>query len=80
MKDVPTKLLEDRIAAIVARVKALAAERDALVAEVEQFRGRLDAAAEGSRRERHRDVERLERENARLRTALDGAIRTLKED
>jgi predicted nucleic acid-binding Zn-ribbon protein len=63
MSDAPTKLLSDRIAAIIERVKDLAAERDALRRDLDDLRSRLD---------------RHEHENARLRNALEEAIRELR--
>lgn len=65
MSEAPTKLLEDRIAAIIERVKDLAAERDALRREIETMKSRLD---------------RHEHENGRLRTALEDAIRDLRQE
>jgi predicted nucleic acid-binding Zn-ribbon protein len=63
MSDAPTKLLSDRIAAIIERVKDLAAERDALRRDLDDLRSRLD---------------RHEHEHARLRNALEEAIRELR--
>jgi len=65
MSDATTKLLSDRIAAIIERVKELAAERDELRRDIEGLRSRLD---------------RHEQENTRLRTALEDAIRELREE
>ncbi len=65
MSESPTKLLDDRIAAIVSRVKALAAERDAFRREVEALKSRLETH---------------ERENTRLRTVLDEAVRELRQE
>ena len=65
MSDATTKLLSDRIEAIVERVKELAAERDELRRDIEGLRFRLD---------------RHEQENTRLRTALEDAIRELREE
>lgn len=65
MSGTTSKLLEDRIVAIVDRVRALAAERDALRAEIESMRSRLDTH---------------ERENDRLRTVLEEAIRELRQE
>jgi len=79
MSDPTTKLLEDRIEAIVERVRALAADRSALEAEVAELRRALDDRDRASAAAKDRDVERLERENARLKAALDGAIRELRE-
>lgn len=68
MSETATKLLEDRIQAIVGRVKELAAERDMLRDELDVMRARMEHA--------EADV----RENARLRAALEDAIRELRED
>jgi predicted nucleic acid-binding Zn-ribbon protein len=65
MSDATTKLLADRIAAIIERVKDLAAERDALRRDIDGLRSRLD---------------RHEHENANLRSALEEAIRELREE
>lgn len=65
MSEAPTKLLADRIAAIIERVKDLAAERDGLRREIEAMKDRLD---------------RHEHENARLRSALEEAIRELRQE
>jgi chromosome segregation ATPase len=65
MSEAPTKLLADRIEAIVERVKVLAAERDELRRELEGIRSRLD---------------RNEQDNAGLRSALEDAIRELREE
>ena len=65
MSDAPTKLLADRIAAIIERVKELAAERDELRRDIDALKSRLD---------------RHEHENARLRSALEEAIRELREE
>ena len=65
MSDATTKLLSARIAAIIERVKELAAERDELRRDIEGLRSRLD---------------RHEQENTRLRTALEDAIRELREE
>ena len=61
MSDTATTLLEDRIQAIVERVRALAAERDAL-------------------RERVQESETTARENQRLRSVLEEAVRELREE
>ena len=79
MNDAPTKLLEERIAAVIERVLALAAEREALRSEVEALRARIGATETAARAAHDRDLERLERENRRLREALEGAIRELRE-
>ena len=65
MSEAPTKLLADRIEAIVERVKVLAAERDDLRREIEGLKSRLD---------------RHEQDNARLRTALEDAVRELRQE
>jgi len=65
MSETPTKLLEDRIAAMILRMKALAAERDAIRRDYEGLKAR---------------VESHERENARLRTVLDEAARELRQE
>ena len=65
MSEMPTKLLDDRIVAILERVKILAAERDALERENEELRSRLLTH---------------EREHARLRTVLDEAVRELRQE
>lgn len=80
MSEAATKLLEDRIRAIVDRVKALAEERDALRSEIDAMRSRLEETEATARAERHRDLERLQGENARLRAALEDAVRELRED
>ena len=64
MSDVPTKHLEERIAAVVDRVRILAAERDALLKENGELRSRLETH---------------EREQVRLRTVLDEAVRELRQ-
>ena len=65
MSEMPTKLLDDRIVAILERVKILAAERDAFQRENEELRSR---------------IETRERDNARLRTVLEGAARELRQE
>ena len=65
MNDAPTKLLEDRIAAIIQRLKGLAAERDAFRKENEGLKTLLQTH---------------ERENVRLRTVLDEAARELRQE
>jgi outer membrane murein-binding lipoprotein Lpp len=65
MSESPTKLLEDRIAALIQRVKTLAAERDDLQRESEVMKERLESR---------------ERDNARLRTVLDEAVRDLRQE
>ena len=50
MSEMPTKLLDDRIVAILERVKILAAERDAFQRENEELRSRIET------RERSRHV------------------------
>ena len=80
MTDSATKLLEDRITAIIERVKALGGERDALRGEIAGLRRQLDEMERMAKAARDQDVLRLERENARLRSALEGAIRELREE
>ena len=65
MSEGPTKLLEVRIAAIIERVKDLAAERDGFRRDLEALRNRLD---------------RHEQDNAKLRRALEEAIRELRQE
>ena len=65
MSETPTKLLEDRIAAMILRMKSLAAERDAIRRDYEGLKSRVDSR---------------ERENARLRTVLDEAARELRQE
>lgn len=65
MSETPTKLLADRIAAMILRMKALAAERDALLRDYEGLKSRVASH---------------ERENARLRTVLDEAARELRQE
>lgn len=65
MNDAPTKLLADRIEAIVERVRVLAAERDEMRREIDALRTKLD---------------RHELDNAKLRTALEDAIRELRQE
>jgi len=65
MSEAPTKLLADRIAAIIERVKVLASERDEMRREIEGLQARLD---------------RHERDNAGLRNALEDAIRELRQE
>jgi len=65
MSETPTKLLADRIAAIILRMKSLAAERDAFRRDYEALKSRLESH---------------ERENARLRTVLDEAARELRQE
>ena len=65
MSESPTKLLEARIAALIGRVKVLAAERDDLHRESEDMKARLESR---------------EKDNARLRTVLDEAVRQLRQE
>ena len=65
MSEMPTKLLDDRIVAILEWVKVLAAERDAFQKENQDLRSR---------------IETHERETARLRTVLEGAARELRQE
>jgi len=64
MSQEPTRLLDDRIAAIIRRVKVLAAERDEFERENGELRSRLETQ---------------EREHARLRTVLDETARELRQ-
>ena len=64
MSEMPTKRLEERIAAIIERVKVLAGERDEFQRENGELRSRLETQ---------------EREQARLRTVLDEAVRELRQ-
>ena len=63
MSELPTRMLSDRIAAIIRRVKVLAEERDEFQRENGELRSRLETQ---------------EREQARLRTVLDEAVRELR--
>jgi hypothetical protein len=65
MSERPTKLLEDRIVALIQRVKTLAAERDELRRENDSMTSKLAFH---------------ERETARLRTVLDEAVRELRQE
>jgi len=65
MSEMPTKLLDDRIAAILERVKILALERDAFQRENQELTSR---------------IETHERESARLRAVLEAAARELREE
>jgi cell division protein FtsB len=65
MSELPTKLLDERIAAMIQRVKVLAAERDAFEREVEDLKSRIVTH---------------ERENARLRTVIEEAARELRQE
>ena len=65
MSETATKLLENRIAAIIQRMKELAAERDSLRSEFEGLKARMESH---------------ERENTRLRTVLDEAVRELRQE
>jgi len=64
MSEVPTKRLDERIAAIIERVEILAAERDAVLRENGELRSRLETH---------------DREQVRLRTVLEGAVRELRQ-
>jgi predicted RNase H-like nuclease (RuvC/YqgF family) len=64
MSQGPTRLLDDRIAAMILRVKVLAAERDEFERENAELRSQLETQ---------------EREHARLRTVLDEAARELRQ-
>ena len=63
MSELPTKLLDERIVAIIERVKVLAGERDEFQRENRELRSRLEAQ---------------QTEQARLRTVLDEAVRELR--
>ena len=65
MSDVPTKLLDDRIVALIGRVKILAAERDAFRRENEDLRLKLETH---------------EKDHARLRIVLNDAVRDLRQE
>ena len=65
MNDVPTKILGDRIGAIIERVKVLAGERDVCRQESEELKSRFE-------------INQLER--SRLRTALTEAVRELRQE
>ena len=65
MSNVPTKLLDDRIAALIDRVMILAAERDAFRKENEELRLKLETH---------------EREHSRLRIVLNEAVRELRQE
>jgi hypothetical protein len=64
MNDMPTQRLDERITAIIERVRILAAERDAARRENVELRSRLETH---------------EREQARLRTVLGEAVRELRQ-
>jgi len=64
MSELPTQLLDERIAAIIKRVKVLAEERDEFQRENGELRSRLESQ---------------EREQAKLRTVLDEAVRELRQ-
>ena len=65
MSDVPTKLLDERIAALIDRVRILAAERDAFQRENEELKLRLATH---------------EKEHVKLRTVLNEAVRDLRQE
>jgi hypothetical protein len=65
MSDVPTKLLGERIVALIERVKVLAAERDAFRRENEELKLRLETH---------------DREQARLRIVLHEAVQELRQE
>jgi hypothetical protein len=65
MSERPTKALEERIAAVIARVRSLAAERDEIRRENQGLRSRLESH---------------ERENTRLRSVLHEAARELRQE
>lgn len=64
MSELPIKLLDDRIAAIIQRAKVLAEERDEFQRENGELRSR---------------IETQEKEQAELRTVLDEAVRELRQ-
>ncbi len=64
MSEPTTKMLDERIAAIIERVRVLAGERDEFQRENGELRSRLETQ---------------EREQARLRTVLDEAVRELRQ-
>jgi hypothetical protein len=64
MSELLTKALGERIAALIDRVKILAAERDAVQRE---------------NRELHSRLETHEREQVRLRSVLDEEVRELRQ-
>ena len=65
MSEMTTVRLDDRIKAIIERVKVLAEERDAFLRDNRELRSRLET---------------YEREQARLRTVLDEAVRELRQE
>ncbi len=64
MSELPIKLLDDRIAAIIQRAKILAEERDDFERENGELRSRIEIQ---------------EKEQAKLRTVLDEAVRELRQ-
>ena len=64
MSELPIKLLDDRIAAIIQRAKILAEERDDFERENGELRSRIEIQ---------------EKEQAKLRTVLDAAVRELRQ-
>jgi hypothetical protein len=65
MSDVPTKVLGERIEALIERVNVLAAERDAFRRENEELRLRLETH---------------DREHARLRIVIQEAVQELRQE
>jgi hypothetical protein len=65
MSELPTKLLDERIVAILERVRVLAAERDAFKRENDELKSRLATH---------------EREHARLRTVVHEAAQELRQE
>lgn len=64
MSELPIKLLDDRIAAIIQRARVLAEERDNFERENGELRSRIEIQ---------------EKEQAKLRTVLDEAVRELRQ-
>ena len=65
MNETVAKVLEARIAALLGRVRTLAAERDELHRESQDLQSRLESK---------------ENDNARLRAVLDEAARELRQE
>ena len=65
MNETVAKVLEARIAALIGRVRTLAAERDELHRESQDLQSRLESK---------------ENDNARLRAVLDEAARELRQE
>jgi predicted RNase H-like nuclease (RuvC/YqgF family) len=64
MSELAARQLDERIAAIIERVKVLARERDEFQRENDELRSRLETQ---------------EKEQSRLRTVLDAAVRELRQ-